>query len=938
MSTHSARPQTSFTDKGEPCWHHLSAEAALHQLNSSDAGLSTEEARLRRAKYGLNRMSPPPQESWLLRLARQFSNILIYVLLAAAVVSALLGHWIDGSVILAVVIINALFGLLQEGKAEEALQSLKTLMQLQASILRDGQRQSLPAELLVPGDIVLLESGDRVPADLRLLHGINLRAQESALTGEATSVSKSLTEVAADTPIAERHCLLFAGTLITQGRARAVVTATGDQTELGQIGALLRDVDVLNTPLTTQMSQLGQRLTWIILSLSIAIFLFGWWVHGYPLGTLFMSSVGIAVAAIPEGLPAIITITLAMGVQRMAKRNAIIRRLPAVETLGAVSVICTDKTGTLTCNEMTVQSVLLPEGMIKVSGSGYQAEGAFSLNNQPVSEAIQRQITHLALAGALCNDARFDMSDSHDWQLQGDPTEGALLALAAKAGLHQDHCRQHHPRSQEIPFESEHRYMATLHHPRSGVEGSALTDSPMEALLQPHLLVKGAPEKILPLCRHNAADNQHSSAEAVNLAYWRQGIATLAASGQRVLAIAEKRLPADHPAHHPLTQDNLHDLTLLGLVGISDPLREEVTQAVADCHRAGIRIIMITGDHADTASAIAQSLDLGQAGHPLTGSEIDTLSDEALQQALGSRCVIARASPAHKLRLIQALQAMGHIVAMTGDGVNDAPALKRANVGIAMGLKGTEAAKEAAEMVLADDHFATLRDAVIEGRSVYSNLQKALAFVLPTNGGQALVMVAAILLGTALPMTPVQILWVNMVTAITLALALAFEQSNPSLLQRPPRPPQEALLSGFLLRRISLVSIALAVTSLVAFLWSHQLTGNLALSQTLAINVLVSGEIFYLISCRSLRHSTLNRDSWRGNTSVLISIIAIVVLQLAFTYLPWLNTLFGSTPLPLSYWGGVLLAGLGLYFFVEGIKGVALIRIRFRHHYRPKLR
>ncbi|WP_110187328.1 cation-transporting P-type ATPase [Pokkaliibacter plantistimulans] len=905
-----AAPPSSVTGaSGQPLWHALDADTALQQLHSQRSGLGHSDAAERLQQYGANVLTPPATDSMFKRFLLQFHNVLIYVLLAAAVVSVGLGHWIDGSVIFAVVLINALFGLLQEGKAEKALASIRTLLHITTAVLRGGQRESVDAEQLVPGDIVLLESGDKVPADIRLLDAINLRAQESALTGEANSVSKQAHPVEPLAPLAERSSMLFAGTLITQGRARGVVVSTGDHTELGQIGTLLRDVETLSTPLTRQMAQLGRTLTLAILAITLLVFLFGWLWRDYPLSELFMSSVGLAVAAIPEGLPAIITITLAIGVQRMALRNAIIRRLPAVETLGAVSVICSDKTGTLTRNEMTVQSVCLQEGQIDVSGLGYQGEGEFSLNGQPLSATQLLEVQHLALAALLCNDARFDTSAA-PWRLHGDPTEGALLALAAKAGWEHGDCLALHPRTNEIPFESEHRYMATLHHPRSQ------DDDLSEAVLLPRLLVKGAPERVLAMCSQVRSSQGH---QALDTDSWKRAVERLAARGQRVLAIAEKPLPEDHPKAE-LDHGHLTGLTLLGLVGIADPLREEVRKAVAECHAAGIRVVMITGDHASTAFAIGSELQLGDEHQVLTGSMLDQLSDAELEKLIDDTRVVARASPEHKLRLIQALQAKGRIVAMTGDGVNDAPALKRADVGVAMGLKGTEAAKEAAEMVLADDNFSSIRDAVVEGRTVYDNLRKALVFILPTNGGEALVLIAAILLGITLPMTPVQILWVNMITAVTLSLALAFEQSEAGLMQRPPRPAGETLLNRFLIWRVTLVSVLLATASLLLFQLALHQYNDLALARTVAVNALVAGEATYLLNCRSLQQSTLSWRSWTGNPYVLLSIGVLIVVQLLFTYLPLMQTLFGTVAMPLSLWPETLAAGVAVYLLVEAEK------------------
>jgi potassium/sodium efflux P-type ATPase len=733
--------------------------------------------------------------------------------------------------------------------------------------------------VLVPGDIVLLESGDRVPADLRLIEGINLAVQESALTGESFSVQKQADPVALETPLAERLSMLYAGTLVTQGRARGVITAIGDKTEIGQIGDMLRKVEPLTTPLMKQLGNLGHVLTKAILVLSAITFAFGWFFRSYAIDELFMAVVGLAVAAIPEGLPAVITITLAIGVQRMAGHNAIIRRLPAVETLGSVSVICTDKTGTLTRNEMSAQSVQLSNGELSVSGVGYHPQGDITAEQQAPTDAQQLTLQRLATAAILCNDARFDQ-DSLPWQLHGDPTEGALLILAAKAGLDPASVQQATPRLAEIPFESSHGYMATLH---KSPEGSAL---PYQ------LLLKGAPERVLTFCTQIWTP---AGPRPLHTDEWQQAIDSFAARGQRVLALAEVDTDlATLPLPDSSPDLSAYQFNLLGLVGIMDPPREEARHAIAQCQQAGIRVIMVTGDHASTAAAIGSQLGLSQPLQVLTGSELEQLGDADLQKRAAEIDIVARATPAHKLRLVAALQAGQQVVAMTGDGVNDAPALKRADIGVAMGMKGTEAAKEAAGMVLADDNFATLRTAVLEGRTVYDNLRKALVFLLPTNGGQALVMVAAILLGITLPITPVQILWVNMVSAITLSLPLVFDRAAPDIMQRSPRQNDESLLSMALLFRIAFVSVLLMGLTLALYNWSTSHQPDLNRARTVAINSLVVAEMVYLISCRALNSTTLDLTSWLDNGYALLAIFALTLMQLALTYLPFMHTLFGT--------------------------------------------
>ena len=886
-------------------FHAQSSDQVLTTLDSQADGLSGEQVSLRQKKFGANRLTPPAGESNWLKFLRQFNNVLIYVLLAAALMSWLLGRWTDGAVIFAVVIINGMFGFIQEGKAEQALASIRSMLRVHTHVMRDGVRQQIDAEELVPGDVVLLESGDRVPADLRLIEGINLGVQESALTGESFSVQKNTDPVSPEAPLAERFCMLYAGTLVTQGRARGVTVGIGDDTEIGKIGSMLRAVEPLATPLMKQLGDLGHTLTKAILVLTAFTFLFGWIWRSYPVDELFMAAVGLAVAAIPEGLPAVITITLAIGVQRMANHNAIIRRLPAVETLGSVSVICTDKTGTLTRNEMSAQSIQLSGGELTVSGVGYHPEGNITSDEQPPSDNQQLILQRLSTAAILCNDARFDQQ-SQPWQLHGDPTEGALLILAAKAGLDPAIIQQSVPRLAEIPFESSHGYMATLH---PAPEGNSM---PYQ------LLLKGAPEKVLTMC---SGVWTPGSILPLHIDEWQQAIDSFAARGQRVLALAEADTsqPEISITNNPDGTPNLsaYQFSLLGLVGIMDPPRDEARHAIAQCQQAGIRVIMVTGDHASTAAAIGSQLGFSEPLQVITGSELEGLSDPELQQKAAQLDIVARATPAHKLRLVAALQADQQVVAMTGDGVNDAPALKRADIGVAMGMKGTEAAKEAAGMVLADDNFATLRTAVLEGRTVYDNLRKALVFLLPTNGGQALVMIAAILLGITLPITPVQILWINMVSAITLSLPLVFDKAAANLMQRSPRQSDEALLSPSLLFRIAFVSVLLMGLTLVLYNWSIRHQADLAHARTVAINSLVVAEMVYLISCRSLTGSTLTLKSWLENGYALLAIFALLLMQLALTYLPFMHALFGTAAITLQDWLIITGSSLLLYLLME---------------------
>ena len=873
-------------------WHQLPADEALAMQQTSPAGLSPEEAARRLAEHGPNRLTPPKKRGPLLRFLLQFHNVLIYVLLAAAVVTALLAHWVDTSVIIGVVVINAIIGFIQEGKAEQAMEAIRRMLSPEATVLRGGKRIVVAAETLVPGDIVLLQSGDKVPADLRLLNVKNLRIEEAALTGESTAVEKNPAAVDARAVLGDRYCMAYSSTLVVYGQGSGVVVATADATEIGRISAMLEEVQTLTTPLLRQMETFGRWLTFAIIALAALTFLFGWLVHSFGLGDMFLAAVSMAVAAIPEGLPAVLTITLALGVQRMAKRNAIVRRLPAVESLGSVTTICTDKTGTLTRNEMTVQRVVTAAQMFEVNGAGYAPHGGFAIAGREASIADHLETLDLFRAGLLCNDAVLNESEGQ-WQIAGDPTEGALIPLAMKAGLDAQFEHGALPRTDHIPFESEHRFMATLHHDHSG---------------HAFIFVKGAVEQVLAMC-----NQQRGLGEDIplDLPYWHGKMAEVGALGQRVLALAMK---AVDDGQRELTFDDMEGgYTLLGMVGISDPPRIEAIAAVRDCHAAGIRVKMITGDHADTACAIAVQLGIGN-GHALTGGEIDALDDEALRRAVQDVDVFARASPEHKLRLVTALQANGEIVAMTGDGVNDAPALKRADIGVAMGMKGTEVAKEAAEMVLADDNFATIAHAVQEGRTVYDNIKKAIVFIMPTNGGEAGIVLIAVLFGMALPLTPVQILWVNMVTAVTLALALSFENPEPDVMRRKPRAANEPILSGFMIWRISFVSALLALGTIALFLWGIARGDSLETARTVAVNALVMGEIAYLFNCRYLLAPVRNWQDFTGNRYVLLSIAVLVFIQAGFTYLPFMQKLFGVVALDAAAWG--LIAGFGVLLFV----------------------
>jgi magnesium-transporting ATPase (P-type) len=879
----------------------MPAEDALRALDTSPDGLSEDEAKRRLEKYGPNRLKPPARRGPLLRFLAQFHNVLIYVLLAASVITALLEHWVDTGVILGVVVLNALIGFIQEGKAERALDAIRGMLSLHASVWRDGRRREVEAEDLVPGDVVFLQSGDKVPADLRLLQLKSLEVEEAALTGESVPVEKQVGPQPADAALGDRASMAYSGTLVTYGQGKGLVVATGDQTEIGRISSMLAEVEQLTTPLLRQMATFGRWLTVAILAVAGFTFAFGLLVQDYTAGEMFLAAVGLAVAAIPEGLPAIMTITLAIGVQRMAGRNAIIRRLPAVETLGAVTVICSDKTGTLTRNEMTVRSVVTAARELQVSGVGYDPHGVFTAGGQEVAASDDALLIEVARAGMLCNDAALRRHNG-EWVLEGGPTEGALLTLAAKAGLEQHDENLRLPRTDLIPFESEHRFMATLHHDH---EGNGV------------IYVKGAPERVLEMCARQRNDGGDGPLDAD---LWQRRIEELGSRAERVLAVARK--PAEANRRELRFEDVENGLTLLGMFGLIDPPRDEAIAAIARCQEAGIRVKMITGDHRITARAIAAQLHLANDRDAVTGPEIDRLDEDELRRTADQVDVFARSSPEHKLRLVTALQAARHVVAMTGDGVNDAPALKRADVGVAMGVKGTEAAKEAAEMVLADDNFASITHAVEEGRTVYANLQKAILFILPTNGGEALTIVLAILLGRSLPITAVQVLWVNMITAVTLALALAFEPIEAGTMKRPPRSPDDGLLSRALIARIAYVSGILVAGTFGLFLWERAAGSGIEVARTVAVNTLVLFEAFYLLNTRYLLEPSYTRRGLFGSRPVLIAIGLVLMFQMLFTYAPVMQALFGTAAIDAASWLVITAVASTVFVAVEIEKAI----------------
>ncbi|TQO20695.1 potassium/sodium efflux P-type ATPase [Rhodoglobus vestalii] len=874
--------------------HALSCDAVLDVIGGGPDGLSGSEATERLSIVGLNRLPEPKKKHPLLRFLTHFADILIYILLAAAAVKAVFGDWLDAGVILAVAVINALIGFLQEGRAEKAMQGLRTMLSLRARVLRDGVWTDTDAQSLVPGDVVRVKSGDRVPADLRLLNATMLRVEESSLTGESVPSDKHPEPVAHDAGIGDRQCMLYSGTLVAAGLGVGVVTATGIATELGRIQTMIGEVETLDTPLTRKLNAFGKRISLIILGVAGMMALVGWILHGQSGNELFSAVISFAVAAIPEGLPALVTITLAIGVQRMAKRNAITRKLTAVETLGSVTTICTDKTGTLTRNEMTARTVVTADAQAQVSGIGYAPTGDITVNDVPVNLSADQALHGLVEVMAVCNDASLTEKDGH-WHIVGEPTEGSLRTLASKAGFE----AHDYDRLATVPFDSVNKFMATL--------GSTPTGADV-------ILVKGAPDRLLELCTTQLTAD--GSTVPLDTGWWEQQVDSLSAEGLRVLAAARGVPQADQRTLQP---EDLNGLTFLGIVGIVDPPRPEAVAAIAACHNAGIRVKMITGDHAGTARAIAQEMGIitDTDARVAVGAELESMSQDQLASVVRDIDVYARTSPEHKLRIVTALQAHAEVVAMTGDGVNDAPALTRADVGVAMGIKGTEASKEAAAIVLADDNFASIERAVKEGRRIYDNLQKSIVFLLPTSFAQALVILIAVLFGFTPPLQPTQILWINLITAVTLALALAYEPAEGGIMDRPPRQPGRSILPRDLLARVVLVSTLISGATIAVYFFELANSASFAQAQTSAVTMLALGQLAYLFNARFLRSTSLRFTVLTGNRMVWISVGALLLLQLLFVYTPIMNTWFHSTPIGLREWGIVLGLSAAIFLLVE---------------------
>nr|WP_205629727.1 HAD-IC family P-type ATPase [Jiangella muralis] len=880
----------------------------LAAVGSRPTGLSGEEAEQRLERYGPNRLAPPQRTPWWRRVLAQFDDTLIYILLVAAAFKAILADWVDFSVILGVAVINAIIGLVQEGRAERALDAIRNMLSVRAHALRSGVVVDVDADGLVPGDVVRVRSGDRVPADVRLLESNGLQADESALTGESVPAAKDVHKVPADAGLGDRHCMLHSGTLIVAGTGTGVVVAAGQNTEIGKVQTMISQVEGVDTPLTRSLDALGKKLAVVILVMALVMIVIGRVLHDFGIFDVVSAAIGFAVAAVPEGLPALVTITLALGVQQMARRRAITRKLPSVETLGAVTTICSDKTGTLTKNEMTARMVRTSGARFEVSGLGYAPIGEVTLDGDVVTVADRHDLARLIEDMSICNDARI-VEDGSQWRLVGEPTEGALSVLGKKAGFTADGWR----RIAVVPFDPATKYMGVLASDSSGVL---------------HVLVKGAPDRILDRCGSQTGPD--CDPEPLDREFWESQIDEIGAHGLRVLAAAHAR---PDPRTSELSHADLDDgLELAGLVGIVDPPRPEAIDAIAQCRAAGIRVKMITGDHAGTALAIGREMGITgrEASRVLSGAELESMSTEALRATVREVDIYARTSPEHKLRIVAALQAHGEVVAMTGDGVNDAPALTRADVGVAMGIKGTEATKEAADIVLADDNFATIERAVEEGRRIYDNVRRSLLFLLPTNGAQSLVILIAVLFGLTLPLQPVQVLWINMVTSVTLGLALANERAEHDIMTRPPRQAQESIVPLASVRRIALVAALVGSVTMGVFYYEYDRGVSLAQAQTTAVTMLALGQLAYLFNCRSLDRSSLTPAVLRGNPAVWWSAGAMIALQLLFSYAPIAHTWFGSAPIGPREWLMTSALAVVIFLLTEAAKAITRARTRWR--------
>ena len=894
-------------------WYQKSVQDVFDALESGTAGLSTGESRARLEKYGYNELKFK-KRSVIKRFLMQFHSSLIYVLLVSALVTSVLDMWMDTAVILAVVFANTIIGFIQEGKAEASAEALKKMMAPECTVLRDGEQKVISAHELVPGDVVLLEEGDRVPADLRLFYAKNMNADEATLTGESVPVKKNVEAISMpDLSPADQHCMAFSGTFITRGSGQGIVVGTGEQAEIGKIAKLMKETQEITTPLMRKMADFTRFLIIAILSIAALNFIVAV-LFGFPLAWSFLASVSLAVAAIPEGLPAIVTITLAFGVTAMARKNALIKRLPAAETLGCTSVICSDKTGTLTRNQMAVSRVYCGGKEYKVTGVGYEPQGEFFIRDRAINpEQESEELIETLKAGYMCNNATLaENRDGEGYNIVGDPTEGALVVSARKAGISADTIKL-----DEIPFAAEQQYMATMH------EGES----------ENVIYVKGSPERILMMCQNQLCDG---SVETLQTDELGNKVNAMAGEALRVLGMAYKLVSNGKKTLKP---DDLDGLTFLGLQGMMDPPRKEAIEAVKKCKRAGIRVVMITGDHAQTAKAIARELGIGEGeNRVLTGAEMSRMSDEELYEVVDTVSVYARAAPEHKFGIIKQLRRRGHIIAATGDGVNDAPALKAADIGIAMGITGTEVSKEAADMVLTDDNFASIVSAVEEGRHVFDNIRKVILYTLPTNGGQTMLVLGAILLapfiflfnphrGGCLPIEPVQILYINLLDAVALALTLIKEPKEKGLLDRPPRNPKERITDSPFFKKVGLVSLVMAVAGFTIFYYYGEpaISGSvvdpdklLMQARTAAFTTVMLVHICYIFTARSITESAFTFSPF-SNKWVLIGVAITLGLQLTIIYaLPSIGVNpFRTAPLPAEWWIPMILVALPMFFIIE---------------------
>ncbi|WP_414149157.1 cation-transporting P-type ATPase [Enterobacter sp. BNK-14] len=884
------------TGKPDRPYYQQTVDETLSNIHSTLEGLSGTEASVRLQQHGENALPQKEGKPAWLRFLAHFNDVLIYVLLVAALLKLFMGHWVDMLVILGVAIVNALIGHIQESNAEKSLQSIRNMLSSEAVVVRQGNHETIPTTALVPGDIVVIRAGDRIPADLRVIEAHNLRVEEAILTGESTVVEKNSDALSGELPLGDRYNLLYSGTTVSSGGGKGVVVATGGETELGHINQMMSDIEKHRTPLMVQMDKLGKTIFITILVMMVALFVFSLLFRDMPVSELVLSLISLAVAAVPEGLPAIISIILSLGVQAMARRKAIIRKLPTVETLGAMTVICSDKTGTLTMNEMTVKAVITADTIYRVEGESYEPVG----NIHPVDDPTPVSVTQGSVLERylrtidLCNDSQLIKDEQGLWKITGGPTEGALKVLAAKIPLP---ALDTEMRS-KIPFDSQYKYMSKLY--RLGEEEV--------------ILLTGAPDVLFRLCQYQQTND---GLQPFDQPYWEGKIEEYAREGLRMVAAAWK--PAregQRELDHPDLQDGV---ILLGIAGMMDPPRPEAITAIADCLQAGIRVKMITGDHPQTAMSIGQMLGIGNAASAITGRELEAMDDRQLSDAAQQYDIFARTSPEDKFRLVQALQSKQEVVGMTGDGVNDAPALKRADVGIAMGIKGTEVTKEAADMVLTDDNFATIASAVHEGRRVYDNLKKTILFVIPSNIAQALLIIIALLAGNLIPLTPVLILWMNMATSATLSFGLAFEAGEKDIMNRPPRKANLHVMDGYAIWRVVFVGLMIAISAFVLEAWLQPRGYSAEFIRTVLLQTLVTAQWFYMLNCRVNDGFSLSKGLLENKGIWIVSGV-LLALQLLIIYAPFMQMLFGTEALPFRYWVITFLIGFVMFLIVEAEK------------------